>query len=851
MENIYKVERILKKRKRKGQNEYFVKWHGYDESHNSWEPSKNILDKNLIKNYNKGEVLRKTVPESDTSSVTSDPFSGSDLVDPDYEPEGDISEHSNGDGTSKLNEPSSGHVSDVLKNFNNNENRIQKINSPSLVREAKKYFCIFCKRLFSKLPLHLESQHSEQPEVKRLKLLPKGGCPERKEAISDLRKKGSFEYNAKTVSFNQPLIVERRTCGLKSINDYSVCPHCKGTFVKNSIRKHYARCIPNYKKGDRSISTKSKALIHRLHPKACTVLKTFIFPKLRDDDITQIIRYDELVIQFGNSLCAKYRLQHLYKMIRAKLRLLGRFMLEMRKLDSNIRDLASLLSPEYFDTVMIAVNHMAGFDSNTYTYRTPATAADIGTTLKKCAKLFITICIKNKDSEKKLDAEDFLKVFEEDFGTYVNKTVTETQLLMKRQKKVTLPSTECIGKFFKYIEHKRRVCYNLLREKFQIDLWKELASYTLISILIFNRKRAGEAERITLNDFNTIQSLENHSDMNLLDSVPAEFQEKAKKYSRFVIRGKKARGVPVLISKEIFESIKLIVKFRQEANVAEENPYLFALPSNSPIHAHLDACKLLRLFAEQSGVSNPELIRGTYLRKHIATQSALMDLREEEVSDLANFMGHADKIHKDHYRIPVVSREIGRISGLLEIGLGNKDNKKESCFQKDESSIQQIDSSINQNESSSQQKENCTHQRESGCELSFNSCSNNSSVDDDNTRQDSWNEQAGRKSTEYGRSRCVYQSLFLVSPRITTVSRRSWSTPERSAVRNIFSSNISTKRLPKTSECLSAIKNNDVLKKRSPAQVKAWVSNEFKKNKETRVTKRGRYNVSIEHFLCF
>nr|CAI5840285.1 unnamed protein product [Callosobruchus analis] len=359
---------------------------------------------------------------------------------------------------------------------------------------------------------------------------------------------------------------------------------------------------------------------------------------------------------------------------------------------------------------------------------------------------------------------------------------------MKRQKKVTLPSTECIAKFFKYIEHKRRVCYNLLREKFQIDLWKELASYTLISILIFNRKRA----------------------------VPAEFQKKAKKYSRFVIRGKKARGVPVLIYKEIFESIKLLVKFRQEANVAEENPYLFALPSNCPIHAHLDACKLLRLFAEQYGVSNPELIRGTYLRKHIATQSALMDLREEEVSDLANFMGHADKIHKDHYRIPVVSREIGRISGLLEIGLGNKDNKKESCFQKDESSIQQIDSSINQNESSSQQKENCTHQRESGSELSFNSCSNNSNGDDDNTRQDSWNEQAGRNSTEYGRSRCVR-----------------WTTEEKRIMTGEFKRNLEDGILPGLKYCQSILNKYECLRRhRNAESMKAWVNNTMRKKKK-------------------
>nr|CAI5841916.1 unnamed protein product [Callosobruchus analis] len=114
----------------------------------------------------------------DTFSAAADSFSGSDLVDPgyeSYEPEGDISKYSQDNGTSKLNEPSSEHVSDELENFNNNENMIQKKNSPSSVREAKKYFCIFCKRLFSKLPLHLESQHPGQPEVKTLKLLPKGG----------------------------------------------------------------------------------------------------------------------------------------------------------------------------------------------------------------------------------------------------------------------------------------------------------------------------------------------------------------------------------------------------------------------------------------------------------------------------------------------------------------------------------------------------------------------------------------------------------------------------------------------------------------------------------------------------
>lgn len=79
----------------------------------------------------------------------------------------------------------------------------------------------------------------------------------------------------------------------------------------------------------------------------------------------------------------------------------------------------------------------------------------------------------------------------------------------------------------------------------------------------------------------------------------------------------------------------------------------------------------MRRFSKESGVNNPELIRGTQLRKHIATQSALLNINEGERSDLANFLGHADKIHKEHYQIPIAAREISRVSQLLEIGIGS------------------------------------------------------------------------------------------------------------------------------------------------------------------------------------
>ena len=39
---MYRVEKILKKKKVKGKNMVLVKWLGYDSNHNSWIPEENI-----------------------------------------------------------------------------------------------------------------------------------------------------------------------------------------------------------------------------------------------------------------------------------------------------------------------------------------------------------------------------------------------------------------------------------------------------------------------------------------------------------------------------------------------------------------------------------------------------------------------------------------------------------------------------------------------------------------------------------------------------------------------------------------------------------------------------------------
>lgn len=109
--------------------------------------------------------------------------------------------------------------------------------------------------------------------------------------------------------------------------------------------------------------------------------------------------------------------------------------------------------------------------------------------------------------------------------------------------------------------------------------------------------------------------------------------------------------------------------------IDEENKYLF--PSPIAEDGYFKGDVVLKRFAKNCGAQNPETLTTTLLRKHVATMTTLLNLRDNELDAVAKFMGHDVRIHREYYRLPHDAMQLAKVSKLfLAMEDGNLERAK-------------------------------------------------------------------------------------------------------------------------------------------------------------------------------
>ncbi|KAK0071924.1 hypothetical protein PV326_000658, partial [Microctonus aethiopoides] len=281
--------------------------------------------------------------------------------------------------------------------------------------DKKLNYCLYCQKPYTKITRHLESVHRDEEAVKKIKALAVNS-DERKYEISLFRKKSNHYFNVKVEINNGELILTRRprTDAQATGNNFTTCPICLGTYTKNNIRHHYTKCKRDVHTA-RGVLTKARHVVRRIHSCASKVMREEVLPRMLKDNIVRLIRYDFLIIKFGNKLCREHRKKCHHKMIRAKLRLMGRFVQTLQTILPEITDFVSTYNGNYFDKILEAIDIVAELDHKNGTYGKASVAGELGTNIKKIGKLLDTEYSKSQERDKEELVQNFLKIYDQEF----------------------------------------------------------------------------------------------------------------------------------------------------------------------------------------------------------------------------------------------------------------------------------------------------------------------------------------------------------------------------------------------------------------------------------------------------
>ncbi|XP_035862398.1 uncharacterized protein LOC116039306 isoform X3 [Sander lucioperca] len=325
-----------------------------------------------------------------------------------------------------------------------------------------------------------------------------------------------------------------------------------------------------------------------------------------------------------------------------------------------------------------------------------------------------------------------------------------------------------------------------------------------------------------------------HSDLSL--GLSELEQKLCQHFQRIEIRGKRNRKVPILLTPDMLSSMEALVVHRRACGVPDENPFFFSRPEAV---THLRGSDAIRQIARECGAKHPETLSSTKLRKHISTLSTVLNLKDNEMDILANFLGHDIRVHRQYYRLPegtmqlakvskvLIALEQGRLSDFKGMSLDqiqiDPEEEVPEAMESDLSETEAQESSFSSRSSGSSRSKKRQPMTESEEDIAPIGSSTPKrrmqaveSDSDDDPKTGPVPSTSKRKETETDSG----------DPKTETSKKRSWSMAEVHAVEKTLMAFIESGKVPGKSECVACIKASpEALTKRTWTAVKFYVKN--------------------------
>lgn len=510
---------------------------------------------------------------------------------------------------------------------------------------------------------HLQSKHKDKSEVARAMAFPVGS-KERKLQLSLLRNQGNRAHNNQVIKKGKGIVIpcQQSSVPVKA-SDYLHCINCEGYFKRRSLWRHMQRCHLSRKvKGLKPGTSRVQALCKYAEPVPDSVNAQFgkLVQVMHDDEVTNVVRKESCILKFGEHLFNKHGHDVTkHENIRQKMRETGRVVLQGQK-NGQLKMLSDFFVPANFPHVIASVKNVAGLNEETNTYKTPSLALKLGHNLKKIADVLECEAMISGDENTIRNVQVFKQICDTKWSECVSSKALRNLSEAKWNTPQLLPFVEDVKKMHQYLNIRRTECHTKLKEEPNKKHWAELAKITLCEVILFNRRREGEVSKIILNAFTLRDTSSTHPDVEL--ALTDLEKELCRHFQRIEIKGKRGRKVPILLTPDMMSSMDLLVNTRRNCEVLDENPFMFARPQAL---TYIRGSDTVRQVAQSCGAKQPEALSSTKLRKHMATMSKILNLKDNEMDNLADFLGHDIRVHRQYYRLPEGTLQLAKISKVL------------------------------------------------------------------------------------------------------------------------------------------------------------------------------------------
>ncbi|XP_051285333.1 uncharacterized protein LOC127379576 isoform X39 [Dicentrarchus labrax] len=527
----------------------------------------------------------------------------------------------------------------------------------------KRHYCLYCRKPYAKMARHLESAHQDKSDVAKALSFPKGS-KERKKQLDYIRNRGNYAHNAAVMeSGNGELVPFKQPPKEAKGGDFMHCAYCQGLFTRKVLWRHMRSCkLQPGSVRPRPGKNRVQSLCTFTGPVPSHISKQLwgVISAMKPDPITDTIKNDHVITDVGQHLLNKGGMSAKNQQcVREKMREMGRLVHNAKRV-STLNKMEDFINPKNYLDMVKAVKLTCGFDSDTNTFLIPSLANKLGNALVKVSKLLKAQGLISENKELVRNATEFQEVHSEKWNEMVSATALRNIAEAKWNVPTLMPFTEDVQKMHQFLSQMQNECSNALSESPSTKAWLDLAKVCLAQTILFNRRREGEVGSMPLSAFLSRDSSDPHQD---LDWALSEVEKKlCRHFSRIIIRGKRGRPVPILLTPKMLCALELLVKHREACGVLKDNAYMFARPTAM---THIRGSDCIRGFAKECGAKCPESLTSTRLRKHAATLSTVLNMTDTEMDQLANFLGHDIRIHREFYRLPEKTLQLAKISKVL------------------------------------------------------------------------------------------------------------------------------------------------------------------------------------------